>query len=452
MSAFVTIVGGGLAGVEAAYQLGRRGVPTRLYEMRPKVSTAVHKTSNLAELVCSNSLRSDALANPVGLLKREMAMLDSLVIRAARSARVPAGSALAVDREAFSAAVTQAIQALPSVALIREEITELPDGPSIIAAGPLCSDRFSQSLYSFLGDESLYFYDAIAPVVAHDSLDLDVIFAQSRYDKGDGQDYLNIPLDRESYLAFHDALVHGQRVAHKPHDDLKFFEGCLPIEVMAERGIDTLRFGPLKPVGLVDPRSGDRPYAVIQLRQDNYARSHWNMVGFQTQLTWGEHKRIFSRLPGMQRARFVRLGMIHRNTFVNSPRHLNPTLQFKRRHDLLLAGQISGVEGYVESAAMGLIAGIQMARLLTGRDPLIFPATTAIGSLTHYITFEKHREFSPTNINFGIMQSPGPLPRMPRRERRRRKALQALSDLRTFAQGHAIPLQETAHESLVSHP
>jgi len=409
----VTIVGAGLAGTEAAYQLAKRGVPVVLHEMRPVVPTDVHKTDGLAELVCSNSLRSDEPHHPVGLLKREMEAWDSLVIRAARAAALPAGSALAVDREAFSARITREISEHPLIRLERGEVTSLPQGPAIIATGPLCSDRLTQALYAFLGDTALYFYDAIAPVVEYDSLDHRILFAQSRYDKG-GDDYLNIPLDRETYLAFQREFAAAERVPQGRHEKLIYFEGCLPAEVMAERGEDTLRFGPMKPVGLIDPRTGQQPYAVIQLRQDNFARSLWNMVGFQTQLKWGEQQRIFRALPGMANARFVRFGMIHRNTFVNSPQHLTATLQFRNRADLFLAGQISGVEGYVESAACGLAAGLHMARFVSGLEPLALPPTTAMGSLCHYVSFSGHHHFQPTNINFGIM------PPLPGRRRMKR--------------------------------
>lgn len=416
----ITIVGGGLAGTEAAWQLAKRGYQVTLFEMRPKVSTAVHKTDGLAELVCSNSLRSDDPYHPVGLLKREMAAWDSLVIEAARIASLPAGGALAVDRDVFSQTITDRIRKMPGITLTCEEVTELPEDPAILAAGPLCSDALSQSLYNFLGDSELYFYDAIAPVLEYDSLDHDIIFPQSRYGKGEGEDYLNIPLNEEEYLRFHQAVVEADRVAEKPHEKMIYFEGCLPIEVMAERGVDTLRFGPLKPVGLTDPRTGKQPYAVIQLRQDNFAKSLWNMVGFQTQMKWGDQKRILQSLPGLEKARFVRYGMIHRNTYVNSPNHLMPTLQFRRRPGLFLAGQISGVEGYVESAASGLMAGIHMARYLAGKSLIPFPPETAMGSLAHYVSHAGHKHFQPTNVNFGIMAPLQYKGRIKRREKRRR--------------------------------
>lgn len=434
MSTRVTIIGAGLAGCEAAHQLTKRGFSVDLYEMRPKVETDVHKSTDLAELVCSNSLRSDDPEHPVGLIKREMASWDSLIIDRARAASLPAGSALAVDREVFARGVTEAVEANSKINLIRDEVTALPDGPTILAAGPLCSDRLSQALYQFLGDEALYFYDAIAPVLEYDSLDHEVIFAQSRYDKGEGADYLNIPLSKEDYERFIHELVNAERVPQKKHEKMIYFEGCLPVEVMAERGVDTLRFGPLKPVGLTDPRTGEQPYAVIQLRQDNYAKTLWNLVGFQTQIKWGEQKRILRMLPGLEKANFIRYGMIHRNTFVHSPKHLEPTLRFRKRPDLFLAGQISGVEGYVESAASGLMAGIHMARMLRDQDLVPFPATTAMGSLAHYVSFSGHKTFQPTNVNYGIFEPLKLKRRVKKREKRRFYAERAAEDMRTYAQ------------------
>ena len=432
MSKCVTVVGAGLAGSEAAYQLAKRGFTVNLYEMRPHVQTSVHKTAGFAELVCSNSLRSDDLYHPVGLLKREMALWDSLIVRAARQMAVPAGSALAVDREGFSGAVTQAIQNESNIHVIRDEVRSLPEGPLIIAAGPLCSNSFSQSLYGFLGDDALYFYDAVAPVVEYDSLDLEVIFPQSRYGKGDGQDYLNIPLNEDDYYALHQELVTAERAHLGDHEKKIYFEGCLPVEVLAERGPHTLAFGPLKPVGIVDPRSGKQPFAVVQLRQDNFAKSLWNLVGFQTQLKWGEQKRILRSLPGMERVHIVRYGVIHRNTYVQSPRHLLNTLQFRRRPDMFLAGQISGVEGYLESAASGLMAGVQMARLLAGQNLIPFPWTTAMGSLAHYVSFPNHYRFQPSNINFGIMAPLTPHRKIKKKEKRSLYVKRAIKDMVDF--------------------
>ena len=434
MSRNVSVIGAGLAGTEAAWQLANRGFAVTLYEMRPKVRTDVHKTEGLAELVCSNSLRSDDPNHPVGLIKREMAAWNSLVVQAARVAALPAGSALAVDRDSFSNHITQAISSHPLIHLVRDEVTDLPEGPTILAAGPLCSDALSQSLYRFLGDQALYFYDAIAPVVEYDSLDLSVIFAQSRYDKGGGDDYLNIPLTEAEYRDFHQAMVSAERVTPKDHEKMIYFEACLPVEVMADRGFETLRFGPMKPVGLTDPRTGQSPYAVIQLRQDNFARSHWNLVGFQTQLKWGDQKRILSTLPGMTHARFVRYGMIHRNTYIDSPRHLLPTLQFRKRPDLFVGGQISGVEGYVESAASGLMAGVNMARYLSGQELKPFPDTTAMGSLAHYISFTGHGKLAPTNVNFGIIAPLPPQRRMRKSDKRLVLVKRAHADMAKYAQ------------------
>lgn len=454
MSDQVTIIGAGLAGCEAAHQLARRGIAVRLFEMRPKVDTEVHSGSGLGELVCSNSLRSDDPYHPVGLIKREMSAWDSLIIAAARKASLPAGSALAVDRDAFSGHITEAMESNPLIELIREEIQDIPEGPTILAAGPLCSQGLSKSLYEFLGDDALYFYDAIAPVVEYDSIDHNVVFAQSRYNKG-GDDYLNIPLSEEDYLAFHEAVVNAERVPQKKHEKLIYFEGCLPIEVMAERGVDTLRFGPMKPVGLTDPRTGKEAHAIIQLRQDNFARSHWNLVGFQTQMKWGEQKRILSALPGMSKAKFVRYGMIHRNTFVNSPRHLLPTLQFEKRPDLFLAGQISGVEGYVESAASGLMAGVHMARMLQNRNLVAFPGTTAMGALSHYVSHRGHTSFQPTNVNFGIVAEYPRRRRMKKREKRRLMVERAHEDMVAFAKSIAedlLPMPDPAVEKEAMSP
>ena len=438
----VSIIGAGLAGCEAAYQLAKRGHKVNLFEMRPKVKTAVHKTHDLAELVCSNSLRSDDPNHPVGLIKREMAAWDSLIIKAARKNALPAGGALAVDRQGFSSDIWKTLHEMPGITLTREEICQIPPGPAIIAAGPLCSEALSQDLYQFLGDEALYFYDAIAPVVEFDSLDHEIVFAQSRYGKGEGDDYLNIPLDEPTYKDFHKAIIEAEKVKPKPHEKMIYFEGCLPIEVMAARGVDTLRFGPMKPVGLTDPRTGVQPYAVIQLRQDNFAKSLWNMVGFQTQMKWGDQKRIFCQIPGLEKARFIRYGMIHRNTFVDSPKHLQNTFQFRKRQDLFLAGQISGVEGYVESAASGLMVGIHMARLLADQTLVPFPPETAMGSLAHYVSFPGHNKFQPTNINFGIIAPLEQTRRLKKRERRQLLVQRAVSRMKDFACELGEPLIE----------
>lgn len=423
----VHVIGGGLAGSEAAWQAASLGVPVVIHEMRPVRPTAVHKTDRLAELVCSNSFRGDKLDNAVGLLKEEMRRLGSLIMRAADAARVPAGAALAVDRERFSEEVTRAIASHPSIALVREEVPRVPrdlDGPVIVATGPLTSDALSADIAALVGAQHLYFYDAISPIVLAESIDTSRVFRASRWgrnvgavrespvpspsgpacgvDDGEGH-YLNCPFTAEEYARFYEALMAAEKVALHEFDDAKFFEGCLPIEVMASRGVDTLRFGPMKPVGLVDPRTGREPYAVVQLRQDNLAGDHFSLVGFQTQMKWGEQARVLRLIPGLERAEFVRFGMIHRNTYINGPTVLRETWQVKDRDDLFFAGQISGVEGYVESAASGLIAGRNAAALALGRPIVAAPRTTAIGALAFYVSHADARHYQPTNITFGIM-------------------------------------------------
>ncbi len=369
MTPRVTIVGGGLAGCEAAWQLARRGIGVDLYEMRPLRQTPVHQTGDLAELVCSNSLRGNALDQAAGLLKEEMRRLDSLVVRTADAVKVPAGSALAVDRGLFARRMTEAIAALPLVRLVREEVPRIPDDPvTIVATGPLTSEPLAEAVAAFVGRQHLHFFDAVSPVVEADSIDFDKAFRASRYDKG-GDDYLNCPMDEAEYRAFYAALTGAESASVKDFEKELFFEGCLPVEVIGSRGVDTLRFGPMKPVGLRDPRTGQRPYAVVQLRQDNLAASHWSIVGFQTQLKWGEQKRVFQMIPGLARAEFVRYGMIHRNTYVNAPLTLEPTFETRKRQGLFFAGQMSGVEGYVESAASGLIAGLGAFERARGREP-----------------------------------------------------------------------------------
>ena len=424
----VTVIGGGLAGSEAAWQLAQAGCSVALVEMRPVRSTPVHTTDRLAELVCSNSLRGDALSNAVGLLKREMEVLDSLVVRAARAAAVPAGGALAVDRHRFADAITDALAGHPRITLERREVTTLPDGPAIIATGPLTSPALHCALADLLGERALAFFDAIAPIVAADSIGHDQMFAASRYGKG-GDDYLNIPLDRTMYEAFVHELLAAEKVPYKDFEeaDLRYFEGCLPIEVMAERGIDTLRHGPMKPVGLVDPATGHRPWAVVQLRQDDLAAEHWNLVGFQTKLTHAEQKRLLRTLPGLARARFVRFGMIHRNTFVNAPDHLDDRLRVRVQPWLRLAGQVTGVEGYVESAATGLLAARMLAAELAGGTPPPPPADSALGGLVRHLTGRAPDGFQPSNITWGLIACPPELRRIrPKDDRRRRQAARAL--------------------------
>jgi methylenetetrahydrofolate--tRNA-(uracil-5-)-methyltransferase len=444
----IHIIGGGLAGCEAAWQAAARGVPVTIHEMRPLRPTEVHKTDRLAELVCSNSFRGDKLDNAVGLLKEEMRRLDSLVMHAAEIARVPAGAALAVDRELFARTVTQAIHEHPLITLSREEITSIPvasaASPVIIATGPLTSPALSAAVVQLVGNEHLYFYDAISPIVLAESIDMKIVFRASRWDRNirneagktcgvdDGAgDYLNCPLTRDEYGAFYAALVGAESATVHDFDKEKFFEGCLPIEVMAHRGEDTLRFGPMKPVGLKDPRTGRQPYAAVQLRQDNLAGDHYSLVGFQTQLKWGEQARVLRMIPGLEQAEFVRFGMVHRNTYINGPTVLHETWQTRTDPALFFAGQISGVEGYVESAASGLIAGRNAAALSRGEPLRVPPRTTAIGALAFYVSHANPHDYQPTNITFGIMEPP---PGNIRDKQQRKLAIseRALADLTEF--------------------
>jgi methylenetetrahydrofolate--tRNA-(uracil-5-)-methyltransferase len=432
----VLVVGGGLAGSEAAWQLAEAGLDVVLVEMRPTRPTPVHSGNLLAELVCSNSLRGDAPTNAVGVLKAEMEVLDSLIVRTARQAAVAAGGALAVDRDVFARGVTKTITQHSRITVDRREVVSMPEGSSIIATGPLTSPALHRALNEELGSEALSFFDAVAPIVAADSLDMGRLFRASRYGKGDGADYLNVALDREAYEGFIDALLGAEKVALKEFEnrDIHYFEGCLPIEVMAERGRDTLRFGPMKPVGLEDPVTGRRPWAVVQLRQDDLAAEHWNLVGFQTKLTHSEQKRIFRTLPGLEKARFVRLGMIHRNTFINAPLHLDATLRLHARPSIRLAGQITGVEGYVESAATGLLAARMLIAEKAGVDLCPPPPETALGGLVRHLTGSSPASFQPSNINWGLMS---PLPELSaikkRRDRRLRHAELAIESIRRWA-------------------
>jgi methylenetetrahydrofolate--tRNA-(uracil-5-)-methyltransferase len=412
----VTVVGAGLAGSEAAWQLARRGVRVRLVEMRPVRMTAAHRTGGFAELVCSNSLRNATTETAVGVLKEEMRRLSSLVISAADGARVPAGAALAVDRDGFSAAITAALQAHPMVEIVRAEAEALPDGIAIVATGPLTSPALGDALANLIGPRDLYFYDAIAPIVTAESVDMSVAFRASRWGKG-GDDYLNCPMSEAEYGAFVDAVVAAEKVALHPFEKPVYFEGCMPIEEMARRGRMTLAFGPMRPVGLLDPRRGRRPFAVVQLRQDDREGRLYNIVGFQTKMTYPEQRRVLRMIPGLERAEFVRLGSLHRNTFIDSPRLLMPTLQLRAREELLLAGQMIGVEGYVESAAAGLLAGINAARMVAGAPLVVPPRESALGSLVAYITDPERREFQPMNANYGLM------PDLPVRARGRAKKL-----------------------------
>lgn len=399
----ITIIGGGLAGCEAAFQILKRGGSVRLIDMKPGRKSPAHESDGLAELVCSNSLRSDDPTSAVGLLKREMAALDSLFIEAARATAVPAGRALAVNRDDFSQYITERIKNHPQVEVIEQEVLDIPpatDTPVILATGPLTSEPLAESLAAFTGRDRLAFYDAIAPIVYKDSLNFDIIYSKSRWEDGPG-DYLNCPMNKEEYLRFITELANADYVPLKDFEKAKYFEGCLPVEVIRSRGDDTLRFGPMKPVGLDKP-DGSSAYAVVQLRKETKEEATYNMVGFQTKLTYPEQKRVFRLIPGMENVEFARLGSIHRNTFIVAPELLRPTLQFQQRADLLLAGQLSGVEGYVESAAMGLLAGINAARLAAGITPTVPPQHTAFGALIHHLTESEAKHFQPSNVNFGL--------------------------------------------------
>jgi methylenetetrahydrofolate--tRNA-(uracil-5-)-methyltransferase len=435
MAERVTIVGGGLAGCEAAWQLARRGIAVDLYEMRPVRGTEAHNTDQLAELVCSNSFRNSTLETAVGLLKEEMRRLGSLVMRIADATQVPAGACLAVDREHFAAGVTEAIAALPGVRVVRTEVTALGDGLTIVASGPLTSPALSDALQGALGTRHLYFYDAIAPIVTAESIDMSVAWKASRYDKG-GEDYVNCPLDRRQYYDFVEAIVRAEKVPTRDFERCVYFEGCMPIEEMARRGPDTLAFGPMRPVGLIDPRTGARAHACVQLRQDDAEGRLFNMVGFQTKMTYPEQRRVFRMIPGLERAEFVRLGSLHRNTYVNSPALILPSLQVMGQKRLLLAGQIVGVEGYVESAATGLLAGLNAARLAAGLAPLTPPRTTALGALLGYVTARGKRSFQPMNANYGLFP---PLAR-PLRGRDKKAALaeRALGELGRWSETNGV--------------
>ncbi|MBY0097593.1 FADH(2)-oxidizing methylenetetrahydrofolate--tRNA-(uracil(54)-C(5))-methyltransferase TrmFO [Mesobacillus maritimus] len=398
----VNVVGAGLAGSEAAWQLAKRGINVRLYEMRPVKLTPAHHTDKFAELVCSNSLRANSLTNAVGVLKEEMRILDSVIIGSADASSVPAGGALAVDRHDFAARVTEQVKNHPNVTVINEEVVGIPEGPTIIATGPLTSEALSQGLKQLTGEEYLYFYDAAAPIIEKESINMDKVYLKSRYDKGEAA-YLNCPMTEEEFNRFYEALIEAETVPLKEFEKEVFFEGCMPIEVMANRGRKTMLFGPMKPVGLENPKTGKRPYAVVQLRQDDAAGTLYNIVGFQTHLKWGPQKEVIKLIPGLENAEIVRYGVMHRNTFINSPKVLKATYQFKNREDLFFAGQMTGVEGYVESAASGLIAGINAAKIVLGESPVKFPAETAMGSMAHYITTTNPKNFQPMNANFGLL-------------------------------------------------
>lgn len=435
----LTVIGGGLAGCEAAWQAARRGVAVTLYEMRPLVNTPAHKTDLLAELVCSNSLGADLPDRAPGLLKRELRRLGSLILRCADECAVPAGGALAVGREAFAQTVTRAIQEHPRIALIREEVTRLPrEGMTIVATGPLTSPALARELAELAGQEHLYFYDAMAPIVTLESIDQSKAYRASRYGRGEA-DYINCPMTRAEYDRFLEALLSAETIPLRDfeREDKRFFEACLPIEVLAARGHDALAFGPLKPMGLPDPRTGRRPYAVVQLRQDNLAGTLYNLVGFQTNLRWPEQKRVFGLIPGLEHAEWVRFGQMHRNTFINSPALLAPTMRWRTRRDLYCAGQLVGTEGYMGSTASGLVAGINAARVLLGRDEVAFPPTTTIGALMTYVSSSQEVPFQPMKANFGLM--PPLLPEV-RKKRERYAAYAARSEreLEAFIAAHGL--------------
>ncbi|AUM65908.1 methylenetetrahydrofolate--tRNA-(uracil(54)-C(5))-methyltransferase (FADH(2)-oxidizing) TrmFO [Brevibacillus laterosporus] len=427
---FVTVVGAGLAGSEAAWQIAQAGVAVKLYEMRPVKQTPAHHTDKFAELVCSNSLRANSLTNAVGVLKEEMRQFDSVIMKAADQCQVPAGGALAVDRHEFAEYVTEAVRNHPLIEVLNEEITEIPEGIVIVASGPLTSPALSDKLKQLTGEEYLYFYDAAAPIIEKDSIDMEKVFVASRYDKGEAA-YLNCPMNEEEFNRFYDALISAETVPLKEFEKEVFFEGCMPIEVMASRGRQTMLFGPLKPVGLIDPRTGEQPHAVIQLRQDNSAATLYNIVGFQTHLKWPEQKRVFQLIPGLENCEIIRYGVMHRNTFINSPKLLRPTYQYKDRDSLFFAGQMTGVEGYVESAASGLLAGINAARLAKGEEQIILPVETVMGSMAHYITTTNAKHFQPMNANFGLLPSLGIKIRN-KKEKNEKLAERALGSIQNF--------------------
>ncbi len=417
MNDFINVIGAGLAGSEAALQIAKRGIKVKLYEMRPNKTTGAHKTEKFAEFVCSNSLGSFDTSNASGLLKKEMEILGGELIKIAYETQVPAGSALAIDREGFSERVTSLIKENPLIEIINDEITEIPDGPTVIASGPLTSESFAEAIKKFTKSEHLHFFDAIAPIIEKDSIDFDKAFYASRYDKGEAS-YINCPMNKEEYEKFYEILTNAPRIELKEFEkDAKFFESCLPVEVLASRGVDTLRFGPMKPVGLVDKRTGLENYAVVQLRQDNSAKTLYNIVGFQTNLKWGSQKELINSIPGLENANIIRYGVMHRNTFINSPRVLNKTLNARERNDLFFAGQITGTEGYTESIATGLYAGINAAKMFMGEDLFELPKETILGALVNYISDEQHDKFQPINSNWGIL----PPVELPKKERKNKK-------------------------------
>lgn len=433
------VIGGGLAGSEAAYQAAKQGLSVKLYEMRPSIQTGAHQTQDLAELVCSNSLGSNLPDRASGLLKNEVRLLGSMLLECAESAALPAGGALAVDRELFARLVTERIKNDPNIEIVREEVKVIPDSLCIIASGPLTSSALSRSIASLSSEEHLFFFDAIAPVIHADSINMGIAFRASRYGTGeqDEGDYINCPLTKEEYYSFVEALLNAERIELRSFEEAiksgvkagQFFEGCLPIEIIAERGLDSLAFGPMRPVGLRDPRTGKRPYAVVQLRQDNLAGSLYNLVGFQTNLKYPEQKRVLRLIPGLENADFMRYGQMHRNTFIASPKLLRPTLQHIQRDDLFFAGQITGVEGYMGNIATGLLAGINAVRVYRKEEPIVLPQTTMLGALCHYITHSDLKDFQPMKANFGILPPLENTARTGKRERGKLHAERALADL-----------------------
>lgn len=441
----VTVIGGGFAGVECAYQLARRGHRVRLFEMRPVRKTDAHTTDHLAEMVCSNSFRSDNPTNAVGLLKREMESIGSVVLESARQSAVPAGDALAVDRTVFAAKLTARLTGIAAIEIVREEVEELPEpgeGLVVVATGPLTSPSLERALLSALGESYLYFYDSVAPIVESASLDREKLFAASRYGKGGGDDYLNAPLTKAEYESFVADLIAGEKTPFHDFEKAVYFEGCLPIEAMAERGIETLRHGPMKPFGLPDPRTGREPYAVVQLRQDDLASDHYNLVGFQTKLRVGEQKRVFGRIPGLANAEFVRFGMLHRNTYINGPAHLDRLFRWKKDPRVFFAGQLTGVEGYLESAATGQMVGSTIAQILEGREPLPLAYSTALGSLSRHVSERSEKDYQPANVTFGIIDDsgvPSSRDRALRRQEICRRALETVDRWKCEAFPQGVP-------------
>jgi methylenetetrahydrofolate--tRNA-(uracil-5-)-methyltransferase len=448
MTGELIVIGGGLAGTEAAWQAAELGIHVRLYEMRPQRMTPAHVSGKLAELVCSNSLGTRLPNKAGGMLKDELRGLGSLILSAAEETSLPAGSSLAVDRDAFASLVTEKVSGHPNVDLVWEEAKAVPDGPAIIASGPLTTSDLAADIARMMGSEYLYFYDALSPIVSRNSINMGVAFRASRYDEGiqDDGDYINCPMTRQEYEAFCEALLDAEKIELREfeREDARFFEGCLPVEEIGRRNRDSLRFGPMRPVGLTDPRTGQRPYAVVQLRQDNLAGTLYNLVGFQTNLRWGEQRRVFRMIPGLEQADFMRYGMMHRNTYINSPALLHPTMQYRRRADLFFAGQIVGAEGYMGNAATGLVAGLSAARLLRGGHPIIFPVHTMIGALCHYVTHAEAKSFQPMKANFGLLALPEQ--RMSKAERYAYYRRRALDAMRRFARERGLAYDRDAAE------